>query len=55
MEMPPRNLEKDKLVTFQVASYAYAQIGMIQTGVCFLVWFVVNNNNFVNTTYPSIL
>ena len=55
MEMPPRNLEKDKLVTFQVASYAYAQIGMIQTGVCFLVWFVVNYNNFVNATYPSIL
>ena len=46
--MPPRNLEKDKLVTFQVASYAYAQIGMIQTGVCYLVWCVVNKYNKIS-------
>ena len=50
MEMPPRDLEKDKLVTFQVASYSYAQIGVIETGVCFLVWFMVYSFLFVLLT-----
>ena len=60
MEMPPRDLEKDKLVTFQVASYSYAQIGVIETGVCFLVWFMVYSFLFVLLTsvfkesYPYI-
>ena len=39
MQVPPRNLERDKLVTFQVAFYSYCQIGVIETGVCLLVWF----------------
>ena len=50
MEMPPRDLEKDKLVTFQVASYSYAQIGVIETGVCFLVWFMVYSFLFILLT-----
>jgi hypothetical protein len=50
MEMPPRDLEKDKLVTFQVASYSYAQIGVIETGVCFLVWFMVCSFLFILLT-----
>lgn len=51
MEVPPRDLEKDKLVTFQVASYAYAQIGVIETGVCFLVWFMVYSFLFIELTF----
>ena len=42
MEVPPRNLLTDKLVTFQVASYSYAQIGAIECGICLLVWFQVS-------------
>lgn len=41
MQVPPRDLKTDKLVTLQVASYSYAQIGVIECGVCWLVWFQV--------------
>jgi sodium/potassium-transporting ATPase subunit alpha len=41
MQVPPRDLKTDKLVTLQVAAYSYGQIGVIECGVCWLVWFQV--------------
>jgi sodium/potassium-transporting ATPase subunit alpha len=41
MKRPPRNIKKDHLVAFPILSYAYLQIGMIETGLCFLSYFMV--------------
>ncbi len=41
MKRPPRNINKDHLVSFPILSYAYLQIGMIETGLCFLSYFMI--------------
>lgn len=40
MEVPPRNVKTDKLTSFPLLFYAYAQAGMVLTGACLLVYFL---------------
>lgn len=39
MQVPPRDLKKDRLTSFQLLFYAYGQAGIIITIACFLVYF----------------
>ncbi|XP_067909988.1 potassium-transporting ATPase alpha chain 2-like [Heterodontus francisci] len=41
MDVPPRNSSKDRLVSFQLASYSYLQVGVIQSVGGFLCYFTV--------------
>jgi sodium/potassium-transporting ATPase subunit alpha len=41
MQRPPRDRKKDKLVTAQLISFSYLQIGMIQTVAAFTAFFFV--------------
>jgi sodium/potassium-transporting ATPase subunit alpha len=41
MQVPPRNVKTDKLTSFPLLFYAYAQAGFILTGGCLLVYFLV--------------
>lgn len=43
MSKPPRNAQKDRLVTWQVVSYCILQAGLIETGCCLLGFFLVLN------------
>lgn len=40
MQVPPRNAKTDKLTSFPLLFYAYAQAGMVLMGVCLLVYFI---------------
>eukprot|EP01040_Poterioochromonas_malhamensis_P012360 gene12360-13512_t len=65
MQVPPRNVKTDKLTSFNLLFYAYAQAGFILTGGCFLYYFRAfgrygvtpqdlfqnNNNYFPYTDY----
>lgn len=46
MSLPPRNLKKDRLVTFPTLSHAYLEMGMIETLVCLAMYF-----HLLNVTY----
>ncbi len=39
MQVPPRDVKKDKLTSFNLLFYAYIQAGFILTGGCFLYYF----------------
>ena len=41
MKRPPINPDKDKLVTWNLVSFAYLQIGMLQAIAGFYAYFVV--------------
>jgi sodium/potassium-transporting ATPase subunit alpha len=41
MKVPPRNRHKDKLVTWQLISFSYLQIGLIQAFAAFTVYFYI--------------
>ena len=43
MNRPPRNPEKDNLVTWRLVSFSYLQIGMLQAVAGFYAYFVVLN------------
>jgi sodium/potassium-transporting ATPase subunit alpha len=40
MKVPPRDAKRDKLTSFNLLFYAYAQAGFIITGGCFLYYFL---------------
>ncbi|CAG7717101.1 unnamed protein product [Allacma fusca] len=42
---PPRNRQRDKLVTRQLISYAYGQIGLIESFAGFFTYFVIMGEN----------
>jgi hypothetical protein len=41
MLVPPRNPKKDRLVTFPLMFYSYFQAGLIETGICYFVTYLV--------------
>jgi magnesium-transporting ATPase (P-type) len=43
MQQPPRDREKDKLVTMQLISWSYLQIGVVQATASFTGFFIVLN------------
>lgn len=47
MMVPPRNPAKDKLVTLPLMFYSYFQSGIIETGCCYFVFFMVRLNTFL--------
>jgi sodium/potassium-transporting ATPase subunit alpha len=51
MKNPPRNRHTDKLVTWQLISFSYLQIGVIQAFAAFTVFFHVLNQNGFSTSY----
>jgi sodium/potassium-transporting ATPase subunit alpha len=52
MEKPPRDMNKDRLVTAKLISFSYLQIGIIQALAGFYTYFVVLNDYGF---HPSIL
>lgn len=42
MLVPPRNPKKDSLVTYPLMFYAYFVAGIIETGVCYYVFYLVS-------------
>jgi len=45
MRKPPRNADRDKLVTDKLISYAYGQLGFIEAAAGFFVYFVTMGQN----------
>jgi sodium/potassium-transporting ATPase subunit alpha len=41
MRRPPRHPTKDRLVSIQILSYAYLQVGLIETAGCLLSYFLI--------------
>ena len=41
MMLPPRVPKSDKLVSFPLLFYSYCQVGIIETGICYFVFFSV--------------
>jgi len=42
MTFPPRNVKVDRLVSLPLLGYSYLQAGLIETGVCLVVYFWVS-------------
>ena len=51
MKIPPRNRHRDKLVTWQLVSFSYLQVGVIQAFAAFTAFFHVLNQNGFSTSY----
>lgn len=51
MRIPPRDRHKDKLVTWQLISFSYLQIGIIQAFAAFTVFFYVLNQRGFTTNF----
>lgn len=51
MKTAPRNRHTDKLVTWQLISFSYLQVGVIQAFAAFTVFFHVLNQNGFSTSY----
>lgn len=51
MKIPPRNRHRDKLVTWQLVSFSYLQVGVIQAFAAFTVFFHVLKQNGFSTSY----
>ncbi len=51
MKVPPRNRHTDKLVNWQLISFSYLQVGVIQAFAAFTVFFYVLNQNGFSTSY----
>ena len=41
LERPPRNLQKDRLMSYKLLSYSYLQAGIIEAFFCFVAYFWV--------------
>ena len=41
MNVPPRNCNTDKLTSFPLLLYAYGIVGLIETGCCYLTYFLI--------------
>lgn len=52
MNVPPRNPKKDLLVTPNLLFYSYFQIGLIHTGVCYFVLYLVIDS--YNLTFADL-
>jgi hypothetical protein len=47
MAQPPRNVAKDRLVSYQLLLYAYVEANIIESLVCVFAWLMVFVNNDV--------